>query len=181
MPTVTRNTLWFDGLDGPYVDFEVKGTLIFFNFKKSLTYCVPDGRKKALWPGGPAAARDDGVDLSVKEWSFWLIADDGIEMSCSYSGAFGPELGFYNMERGINVTQLITETEAKHIKKAVETMIEIASGQDEEFPLDESIHVLKPSNKVISYPVKAYRWTAGRRYPVGHSRTPVWNPTVEGY
>jgi hypothetical protein len=44
MPTVTRNTLWFDGFNGPYVDFEVKGLQVFFGFKKSLTYCIPDGR-----------------------------------------------------------------------------------------------------------------------------------------
>jgi len=181
MPTVTRNTLWFDGFNGPYVDFEVKGVLIFFGFKKSLTYCIPDGRKKALWPGGPAVARDDGMDLSVKEWCFWLIADDGIEMRCSWSGAFGPQFSFYNMEKGVDITLNVTETEARHIKKAVETMIEVASSQDEEFPRDETIHVLKPSNSVMSYPVKAFRWTADKRYPVGKPRTPIWNPTVVGY
>lgn len=181
MPTVTRSNLWFTAADIPYVDFEVKGVQLFFNFQESLTYCIPDGRKKALWPGGPAVARDDGIDLSVKEWSFWLIADDTIEMSCSYSGLHGPEFGFYNKAKGIDVTMSITETEARQIKHAVEAMIEIASGHDEEFPRDESIRVLKPSSKAMSYPVKAYRWNAREEYTTDRERGPQWNPEVEGY
>lgn len=144
MPTVTRSTLWFYAAEIPYVDFEVKGIQIFFNFKESLTYCIPDG--------------------SVKGWSFWLIADDGIEMSCSHSDLRGPEFGVYNKSKGIHITVNITETEARQIKQAVESMIEVASSYDEEFPLDESIRVLKPSSKEISYPVKAYRWVACAGY-----------------
>ena len=30
------------------MDFEVKGLLVFFGFKKSLTYCIPDGRDVVL-------------------------------------------------------------------------------------------------------------------------------------
>lgn len=181
MPTVTRSTLWFSAADIPYVDFEVKGIQLFFNFKESLTYCIPDGRKKALWPGGPVVAEEEEMDLSVKGWSFWLIADEAIEMSCSHSVVHGPEFGFYNKAKGIAITMRITETEARQIKQAVETMIEVASGHDEEFPRDESIRVLKPSSKAISYPVKAYRWVAREEYTTDRDYGPQWNPEVEGY
>lgn len=180
MPVVTRNMIWFQAGDIPYVDFEFNGVSIFFDFKKSLTYCIPDGRKKAMWPGGPSAARDDGMDLTVKSWCFWLIADDIAEMSCSYSGAHGPEFHFYNKEHGITITRRITENEAKQIKQAVEDMVKDAK-KDDKFPRDETIHVLKPSYTVMSYPVKAYRWTAKQRYTTDRVYTPVWNPEVEGY
>jgi hypothetical protein len=61
------------------------------------------------------------MDLSVREWCFWLIAADGVEMRCSWPGAFGPQFSFYNMENGIDLTLNVTESEARHIKKAVET------------------------------------------------------------
>lgn len=179
MPTVTRSALWFYDVDVPYVEFEVKGLLICFHFTKTLTYCIPEGRKKALWPGGPAAAREDGIDLTVPEWSFWLIADDSVEMSCCLSDRFGPRFAVYSMDKGIDITLNVTVSEAKQIKNAVEAMVEIASGHDEEFPRDESLRVLKPSNKVIAYPVKAYRWTSPLERTA--TRTLQWNPTIEGY
>ncbi len=176
MSVVTRNTLWFSAGDIPYVDFEVKGLQLFFNFSKSLTYCVPDGKKKALWPGGPKVAKEDGISLQVKDWSWWLIADDSIEMSCSYSDAFGPQLAFYNAEKGIQMTLPVTEAEAKEIRKAVKDMM-----GDHALKRDFSIKVLEPSYKVIAYPVEAYRWKATKAHKSKDKHTPVWNPTIEGY
>lgn len=171
MSVVTRNTLWFSAGDVPYVDFEVKGLLIFFNFSKSLTYCVPDGKKKAIWPGGPKAAKEDGINLHVKDWSWWIIADDSVEMSCSYSGAFGAQFAFYNAEKGIQITLPVTESEAKEIQQAVKDMM-----KDAELSLDSSIHVIKPSYKAISYPVKAYRWESPKTHKTKIYSGPVWNP-----
>ena len=159
MAIVTRSTLWFSAGDVPYVDFEVKGFLIFFNFSKSLTYCIPDGKKKAIWPDGPKAAKQDGISLQVKDWSWWLIADDSVEMSCSYSDAFGPQFGFYNSEKGIQITFSVTESEAREIRKAVDKMME-----NKDLKLDTSFHVLEPSYKVIAYPVKAYRWESPKTH-----------------
>lgn len=175
MVIVTRNTLWFSAGDIPYVDFEVKGLLIFFHFSKSLTYCIPDGKKKAIWPGGPTVAKQDGISLDVKDWSWWLIADDSIEMSCSFSDAFGAQLAFYSAEKGIQITLPVSEAEAKEISKAVESMI---NDSHESFPQDKSLRVLEPSYKVIAYPVKAYRWEAPRTRKTKDKHGPEWNPRV---
>ncbi len=172
MSVVTRNTLWFSAGDIPYVDFEVKGLLIFFNFAKSLTYCIPDGKKKAIWPGGPKAAKADGIRLTVKDWCWWLIADDSVEMSCSYSDAFGAQFAFYNADKGIQMTLPITENEAKEIKKAVDEMIHNGEG----FKTDSSLHVIKPSYKAIAYPVKAYRWESPKTHKTKFHSGLEWNP-----
>ncbi len=174
MTIVTRSTLWFSAGDIPYVDFEVKGLLLFFNFSKSLTYCVPDGKKKALWPGGAKAAKQDGISLTVKDWSWWLIADDSIEMSCSYSDAFGAQFAFYNAEKGIQMTLPLTELEAKEISKAVKQMM-----GDHELKRDLSLKVLKPSYKAIAYPVEAYRWKANKTHKTKVKHIPEWNPSME--
>ncbi len=172
MTIVTRNTLWFSAGDIPYVDFEIKGLSIFFNFSNSITYCIPDGKKKAIWPGGAKAAKGDGISLQVKDWSWWIIADDSVEMSCSYSDAFGPQFAFYNAEKGIQMTLPVTEAEAKEICQGVFTMIDKAEG----FKLDTSLHVLEPSYKVIAYPVKAYRWESPKTHKTKSHHGPEWNP-----
>lgn len=181
MPIVTRNQLVFSGVDIPYVDFEVKGLLVFFNFTRSLTYCIPDGTKKALWPGGPSVARDDEVDLTVRDWSFWLLADDAVEMSCTFSGAFGPRFSFYNMEKGINIAFPVTTQEARAIKRAVNDMVKTAESDGEAFQRDHSLKVLKPSYSVMSYHVKAYRWSVKTPRTSIRDFTPKWNPIVPGY
>ena len=175
-PLVTRNTLWFYAADVPYVDFNYKGTQFFFNFTKSLTYCIPEGHN-ALWPGGTAAAREDGINLRVPEWSWWIIADDTIEFSCSSNGTLGNSLSFLDMTKGIHINIPVNVQQAKAIQTALEQMI-ANTPPDEKFVLDKSLEVLKPSYKVIAYPVNAYRWTSKTVRTSEVTYTPEWNPKV---
>ena len=177
MSVVTRNTLWFYAGDIPYIDLEVKGTQFFVNFRKSLTYCIPDGKKKALWFEGETAAKRDGIDVVVPEWSWWLIMDDTTELSCSNDGPLGNLFRFTNSERGVQISFSITVEEAKDIKKAVEQMIDEIK-KEEPFPLDTSLRVLRPYLKLLAYPIKAYRWKALRRYPTTLKKGLEWNPDL---
>jgi hypothetical protein len=174
---VTRRTIWFYAADIPYVDFECKGVQFFFNFAKSLTFCVPDGRKRALWPGGQRGAKEDGIDTAVPGWSWWLIADDTVELSCSHHGVLGNFLAYYDYTTGSQITVPVTVAEARRIQVAVEHMLKDAETGGEQFPLEPTLKVLRPSFKAIAYPVKAYRWTnPDQRLPAASEHGPRWNP-----
>lgn len=167
--------LWFYAADIPYVDFECKNILFFFNFSKSLTFCIPDGDKKAKWPGGARQAKADGIDLVVPEWSWWLLADDTVELSCSHHGILGNLLAFYDMTKGIQITIPVSADEARRIRTAVQYMVDHA---DESLTRDKNLRILKPSSKVLAYPVKAFRWESTQRSTTASLHLPIWNPIV---
>ena len=174
---VPRKTIWFYAAEVPYVDFECKDVQFFFNFAKSLTFCVPDGHKHAFWPGGKRVAREDGIDLQVPDWSWWLIADDTLELSCSHHGILGNFLSYYDYTAGTQINVPVTVGEARRIRFAVQQMLDEAQAGDERFPLDKTLKVLRPSFKMISYPVKTYRWTnPDQRLPAATQFGPQWNP-----
>lgn len=175
MVVVPRRTLWFHAANAPYVDFEFKGNQFFFDFKKSLTICYPHDRKPALWPGGPEAAAEDGIDLVVPEWSWWLIADDTLELSCSHHGILGNFLAYYDGTTGTQITIPVTIAEARALREAVEAMIGEARAGGELFDRNRDLRVLKPNKKVIAYPVKAYQWTRPRKAQSDPHKH-VWNP-----
>ena len=175
MAAVTRNTIWFDSGDIPYVDFEVKGVQLFFNFRKSLSLCLPTKGKKAMIKMGVLGATNDDVDLHVPEWAFWFIADDTIEMSCYHNGAIGNLFSFRNPEKGVHISFLITIQEAKEIKKAVEDMVKEAHHHKREFLLDPSKKLLNPAGLILSFPVDVFRWKATRRYPLPKPSETQWN------
>jgi hypothetical protein len=172
---VSRNTIWLYAADIPYVDFEVKQTQIFFHFKNTLSYCIPEATKPAIWPGN---AREDGIDLTVYDWSWWLVADDTIELSCSNHGCFGPQFAFYNMERGIQMTFPVSISEAREIYAAAKDMIDRAKRDGAPLVLDETLITLRPSYKCIAYPVKTYCWAASEEYSSSRNLGPVWNPDM---
>ena len=124
MPIVSRGEIWFSAGEYPYIDLEVKGLLSFVNFTKTLEYLRPT-HKRYLWPGGPAAAKADGMDLRVHPWEFWLVLDGGAaEISCMHSGSFGPEFRVWDSARGTNSTLRLTESEAAAVHAAVDKMIQ---------------------------------------------------------
>ena len=172
-PLVTRNMLWFYAGDIPYVDFCYKGIQFFFNFSKSLTYCTPHG--EALWPGGSGAAKEDGIDLEIPDWSWWIVADDMVEFSCSKHGIHGNFLALNDMTKGIQITIPVNPQQAKSIYESIKEMIDNA---DEKLTLDRDLLVLKPSYKVIAYPVKAYRWTTPSPRKTKFQFIPEWNPDM---
>jgi hypothetical protein len=174
---VTRKTLWFYAAEIPYVDFECKEVQFFFNFSTSLTFCIPDGTKQAVWPGGKRAAKQDGVDIDVPDWSWWLIADDTVELSCSHHGILGNFLAYYDYTSGAQITVPVTVGEARRIRSAVQEMMNEAEAGAERFPIDKTRKILRPSFKAIAYPIKAYRWTnPDQRLPAATQFGPHWNP-----
>ena len=176
MPLVERRTLWFSAADVPYVDFSFKGTQFFFDFYKTLTICYADSKKPALWPGGPEAAAEDGIDLKVPDWSWWLIADDSVEFSCCYHGVLGNFLRYCNQATGTQISIPVTVEEARVLRKAVEDMIGEARASGEHFERNRDLRVLKPTKMVIAFPVKAFQWTRRRKAHHTTNYGLVWNP-----
>jgi len=171
MSVVTRSSLWFHAGDYPYVDLEVKGLLTFVNFTKTLEYLRP-ARKHFLWPGGPKVAKQDGMDTRVRPWEFWIVLDgSAAEISCSHSGAFGPEFQIYDSARGTNATLHLTEAEAVAVHTAVEKMIQ---GQRSEFRVGKK-GIYKPANRVLAHHVSSLIYTHhGPAAPAVWPHGPRW-------
>jgi hypothetical protein len=155
MPTVTRSTFWPYAGDYPYIDLEVKGTLTFMTAYKTIDYITPTGEPR-IWPGGPDAAKADGIDLAVKPWEFWLLVDGGRgEISCSDHGCHGFRYEIYNAANDTQVSIQVDATEATEIKAAVVKMLA-------EHPTLFSPHqtaLYKPAHNVLAYPATARRFT----------------------
>ena len=120
-PAVTRSTIWFKPL---YVELEIKGLTTFTYFSKSLVFYTPT-HKTAIWRGlTPKQAKEDGMDLAVRPWSWWLILDGITEISCTYSGTYGqPVVRWFNGHEGSEQTMPVTNAEATEIYNAVRAMM----------------------------------------------------------
>jgi hypothetical protein len=155
MLTVTRNTFWPYAGDYPYIDLEVKGVLSFMTAYETIDYITPTGEPR-VWPGGPEAAKGDGIDLAVKPWEFWLLIDGGRgEISCSDHGCHGYRYEIYSAANDTQVSLQVTEPEAIEIKAAVDKMLA------EHPPLFSPgpTGLYKPSYKVLAYPAQSRRFT----------------------
>lgn len=155
MPTVTRNTLWPYSGDHPYIDLEVKGILSFITAYETIDYITPTGEPR-VWPGGPEAAKADGIDLAVKPWEFWLLIDGGRgEISCSDHSCHGYRYEIYNASQDTQVSIQVTAAEAIEIKAAVDKML--AEHPTLFSPGPTGLY--KPSHKVLAYPAQSLRFT----------------------
>jgi hypothetical protein len=172
MSIVTRNTFWPYAGDNPYIDLEVKGVLSFMSIYESLDYITPTGEPR-LWPGVPEAAKEDGIDLAVHPWEFWLLVDgDRTEISCSDHGCNGIRYEIYNAWHDSQTSIQITESEAVQIKAAVDSML--AEHPTLFSPGQTGFY--KPSHKVLAYPAESRRFTRNPEDgpPIRSDTRPKW-------
>lgn len=123
-PTVTRSTIWLNAGEFPYIDLEIKGLTTFTYFSKSLVYYTPT-HKTAVWMNmTPKQAKEDGMDIDVRPWSWWIVLDGMTEISCSYSGAHKQAvMKWFNGHDSSEQTLLVTDSEAADIYNAVKAMV----------------------------------------------------------
>lgn len=122
---ITRSTIWLNAGDFPYIDLEIKGLTTFMNFSKSLTFYTPT-HKTAIWLDmtPKQAKEEDGMDLNVRPWSWWIILDGISEISCVYSGAYKQSIvTWFNGHDGSKQSMLVTNAEAAEIYNAVKAMV----------------------------------------------------------
>jgi hypothetical protein len=184
-PTVTRHTIWLTSGDYPYVDLEIKGVETFTNFSKSLAFYTPT-HKTAIWFDKTAKeAKDDGMDLAVRPYSWWLVLDDINEIRCDYTGSHGAAtVHWFNGREGSSQTLLVTEAEAMDIFKAVKDMVgqavkdaaaihkmEPSFGTFKKGPKG----ILKPAGIVVKYRVQGLIYNHnGPTAPKVHAHVPTF-------
>jgi hypothetical protein len=162
-PIVTRSKIWFYAGDTPYIDFEVKGTVFFIPFDKTLRFFRPTATK-AIYPG--PNPEEDGMDLRVPRTNWWILTDHNLEtaceFSCSWSKLFGFQLKYFNSRTDTQIHIKLTYAEAKEVLVAVEKMMLDAT--KEESLVQEPVVLLKPFHTVLSYRAKAllYRRKMGK-------------------
>jgi len=188
---VTRSMIWLTAGDYPYVDLGIKGNETFTNFFKSLTFYTPANKTAIRMDKTTKQAKeDDGMDLYVRPYSWWMVLDGISEISCSYSGTHGqPAVKWYNGRDGATQTTVVTEKEAKEICKAVKSMV-VQAAKD-----SNSIHkkyeptfgvfkkksdgIFTPGGQLIKYKVHCLEYNhngkATERNATTH--TPTFKPT----
>jgi hypothetical protein len=143
---------------------------------ESLDYITPTG-EPCLWPGGPEAAKEDGIDLAVHPWEFWLLVDGGrAEISCSDHSCHGIRYQIYNAAHDNQTSIQVSATEAEQIKAAVDSML--AEHPNLFSPGQAGLY--KPSHKVLAYPAKSVRFTHKPEVPslVRTHTMPKWPASV---
>jgi len=153
-PTVTRNTIWLNAGQYPYIDLEIKGVSTFTTFAKTLEFYTPT-HKTAIWLDmTPKQAKEDyGMDLLVRPWSWWLVIDGISEISCSYSGTYGQAVvNWYDGYTGSQKNIRVTDTEAADICKAVKSMV--ANSEKGAFKKGPK-GILQPGGMMIKYRVQS--------------------------
>jgi hypothetical protein len=178
--TVTRNTIWLTSGDYPYVDLEIKGVETFTNFSKSLVFYTPT-HKTAIWfDKTTKEAKEDGMDLAVRPYSWWLVLDGINEIRCDYAGSHSSAaVQWFNGHEGSSQTLIVSEAEAMDIFKAVKSMVsqavkdaagihkvEPSFGTFEKGPKG----ILKPAGIIVKYRVQGLVYnhngpTAPKVYP----------------
>ena len=161
------------GGDAPLLDIEVKGVMNFLNFKK-LEFFRPT-HKRAIWPSKFGSAKDSGIDVLVRPWSWWIILDDITEVSCTFHGASGADAIFsiFDGHVGTHTMIRLTNIEAENLYNAVHSAI-------------SSLHkyikvgrkgILRPANKLIEYRVKSVILNVhDKSVPSPHPHASVFTP-----
>jgi len=167
MNTVTRSTIWLDA-DEPYIDLEIKGLTTFTYFSKSLVFYTPT-HKTAVWLDmTPKQAKEDGMDLAVRPWSWWLVLDGSTEISCAYSGTYGQAVVRWFGHDGSVQTMRLTNAEAADTYNAVKAMMTDAAWNAKQLHKMNKTNgtfekgpngLLKPGGSAIKYRTKSITYT----------------------
>ncbi len=184
--TVTRNTIWLTSGDYPYVDLKIKDVETYMNFSKSLAFYTPT-HKTAIWLDKTTkqAKKDDGMDLVVRPYSWWLVLDGINEIRCDYSGTYGSAaVNWYNGHEGSSQSMTVSETEAMDIFKAVKSMVGQAVKDAAEIHKMESSFgtfvkgpkgILKPAGIIVKYRVQGLVYNHnGPTAPKVHAHAPTF-------
>jgi hypothetical protein len=165
--------LW--GGDQPYFTVEVKGVMNYITFSKKMEYFRPT-HKRAIMPGySTQDVKDNGWDLVVRPWSWWIVFDDITEISCMFHSGHGMGATFslYDGHIGTNVDISLTEAQAEELF----TKVQEAIYAYRKYFKTGRRGTLRPSYKVAEYRVKSVFYThEGAPAPTPSKHKVVFKP-----
>jgi hypothetical protein len=138
--------------DIPSLVVTVGNAMTILKFTKGCEFIVPKPKKRAIWPEGEAAAADSGIELTVRPYTWWVVADGYTQIGVSFKPAHGNSYVLEITDGRMDTFMRISPEAAKSLFSTLkEAMREIRrhlrSGSD---------GVFRPAETVLEYHVKTW-------------------------